>query len=252
MKKTSIGIEYTRIPPAFEGGEGQRSLKTHRQQRTSQRRAGESLAQQAIARRGWSQTHRLERRNDHWQAVAAKSYAPLWLSISHSGPWAICAHDSTAACGVDIECVTRDIDVEYACTHFMHASTGEAIAGLPTSHETRVFLMLWTLLEAQGKILGTALPQTLYRQIVYNDLLQAHAWSNLPYAFFGRWLDSSHFGALICLRSHTHALNSLGWKRLDNITLLHDMAVLQSIEALPDMTSPAEPTFAPLPRPERG
>lgn len=237
---TSIGVEFTRIPPAFEGGARQNALTTKKMQRDNQRRAGQKLVTQAIERRGWADTHQLERRNDRWHVIGIESSAPLWLSVSHSGPWAICAHDVAAPCGVDIECTTRDIDVAYACAHFMHPSTGAAIERVPEIDKKRVFLMLWTLLEAQGKLLDTALPQTLYRQIVRDNSLHAHEAFPLTYTFFGRWMDADYFASVAALQSHTPALNSLGWERLD------------SVEGLCHMRPPAAATSLSRRLPEPG
>lgn len=240
-----IGIEYTRIAPAFEGGEGQRSLKIKRTHRSNQRRAGQSLALQAIEERGWTHTHQLERRDDHWRVISSDASAPLWLSISHSGPWVICAHDDDAPCAVDIECTTRDIDLEYACSHFMHPSTGAVIKDMPRDDKRRVFFMCWTMLESQGKLLGTALPQTLHRRIARAGQLHAQGphtsgGAARPYAFFGRWMDSSYFASIVCLRSHTNALRRRGWQRL------------KTMDTLRNMTPPATTRYPSLPQPERG
>lgn len=234
-----FGIEYTRIPPAFEGRGETRSLKHKQIHRDKQRRTGQALAQQAIDERGWTHTHWLERQNERWFVMSSDASAPLWLSISHSGPWAICAHDNDAPCAVDIECTTRELDLEYACAHFMHPSTCAAIEAVPEDDKRRVFFMCWTMLEAQGKLLGTALPQTLHRRIVRDNQFHAQGprAAMHPYAFFGRWMDSAYFASIVCLRSRANALRRQGWRHLETLATLADMSPPPTIR-YPSPTQP--------------
>ncbi|MBQ6947622.1 MAG: 4'-phosphopantetheinyl transferase superfamily protein [Clostridia bacterium] len=79
---------------------------------------------------------------------------PLHFSISHSGPWVVCAVSSNPV-GVDIE-ILRPIDPKIA-HRICHPEDLPFLEGKTEAEVIRKFFLLWTAKEARGKRDGTGL-----------------------------------------------------------------------------------------------
>lgn len=102
-----------------------------------------------------------------WQFVSAAGGRPelaapfratgLRFSLSHAPGAVACVVTQEAACGIDIESLTREIDVVALAKRTTSAAEREALQALPATERGALFLRLWTLKEAYTKAIGRGL-----------------------------------------------------------------------------------------------
>lgn len=81
----------------------------------------------------------------------------LRFSLSHSPDAVACVVTQDAACGIDVESLTRKIDVFALARRTTSVTERKALLALPISDRRALFLRLWTLKEAYAKAIGSGL-----------------------------------------------------------------------------------------------
>lgn len=182
-----------------------------RAQRRAQFLAGKQLATELLTQRGYA-PNALQRRDDRWEIAHDP---PRWFSLSHAGPWTLCALDEYAPCGIDIECTERVIEHLYAAEHFMHPRSFAALKSIDAAARPAAFFQLWTALEAYGKIETISLNQALAQDIFFKDGMRPPQSTHPEHRFFSRWFDATHLCTLLCHTVHAETLQDRGWSALE-------------------------------------
>lgn len=175
-------------------------------QRQAQSHQGKTLAEGLLTRAGYSRAS-LRRTEDRWTVHATP---PAWLSLSHAGPWTLCALDLIAPLGMDVECTDRAIDHLYAAKHFMHPTSYAALKHLDGPEQSDAFFHLWTALEAHGKLLNLPLNQALAQPILTTKGFRSADSAYPQHRFFSRRIDAKHLVTLVCHASHKEAMLQRG------------------------------------------
>ncbi|MFM7348815.1 MAG: 4'-phosphopantetheinyl transferase family protein [Erythrobacter sp.] len=81
----------------------------------------------------------------------------LRFSLSHAPGAVACVVTQEAACGIDVESLTREINVFALAKRTASATEREALQALPVADRGALFLRLWTLKEAYAKAIGSGL-----------------------------------------------------------------------------------------------
>lgn len=211
-----LRIDIQRVPDL-----GAHTLDAKRTLRHAQSAASQQLAETALRTRDLP-LDALERRDECWIVHATP---PLWLSISHAGPWVVCAHDIHHPCAVDIERTRRAFDWRYAVEHFLHPQLKSTLERCHESQKHEVFTVLWTILEAQGKLLGWDLNAAVAAPIFHDQKLRVTDERFADHRAIARWLDTDHLCTVLCHLEHIPSLIHDGWQRIqheEDVMLLSD------------------------------
>lgn len=192
------------------------SLHTYQQQRQEQSRAAKELLVGALARLHIPQDT-LIRHNARW--TIGDQRIPS-IAISHADTWVQCAVDTHFPIGIDIESTLRRIDVQHALEHFLHPQIDSILNHASGAQNRRAFFMIWTMLEAQGKVLNLDLNASLHQKLFATSGAVSPPSDHPAHRFFVRWLSPNHVSSVFCHATRASELRARGWD------LLHDTSAL--------------------------
>lgn len=187
------------------------ALDLRRSQRLAQQQAGEELARAALARFENAHAYTFVRDKAQWRIVAADGADPLWLSISHSGPWVLCALSNLGPLGIDIEHQHRAFEVSDDLFDYLHPSLRARLLAVPVTQQRDAFLQLWPMLEAHGKMVGTDLLPSLGANIFRQQRWVPEVPYHASHMFFGKELGDAYQAVVVCDARHEESLRRLGW-----------------------------------------
>lgn len=209
-------IQSERIPAVSSVSE--MALKDRRALRQRQSEIGQQLAQR-ILHPPLKST--LTRHHERWTVNDQK--LPC-IALTHAGPWVLCAMDPQHLCAIDIESTARTMDLRYAIEHFLHPQMREVLAPLPPAVQHNAFFLLWTALEARGKLLELPLNQTVAEPLFNTEI----RWSAPPHhphhRYFSRWFDATHLSTVLCHQNHTPLLMEQQWQPMRTVDDMYEMS----------------------------
>jgi 4'-phosphopantetheinyl transferase len=105
-------------------------------------------------------------------ADGSEGHDGLRFNLSHSGDHCLVALARGRDVGIDIEAVTRSVEIMPLATRFFSATESDALAHLPASRRRQGFFTIWTQKEAFVKAKGDGLSRALDSFDVSPDLRQ--------------------------------------------------------------------------------
>ena len=91
------------------------------------------------------------------EIVSPESAPSLRFNLSHTDGFVACVITARADCGVDIESLSRQVDILGVADHSFSDEEADALRVLATPQRRRHFFSLWTLKEAYVKARGVGI-----------------------------------------------------------------------------------------------
>lgn len=198
MTAPSLRILYKKLDletaHSVSSVETRTGLARRRALRQQQLEAGRALAVQALAEMALDTSHTLLRVGERW---TIEGPSPCWLSVSHSGPWVVCALSQQGPIGIDIEAHNRPLRELKSWSDHLDDQLYSALEALDEDLGPPMLIACWTLLEALGKLRQTPLLQSVrYPLVNETGALVLADWS-ATHRCYGRALADTHLLSIV-------------------------------------------------------